>query len=78
VRVEGHTDSDPIKRSDWGTNERLSEARAQAVRTLLENAGVTAGAITTAGYGAGQPLEPGATTRAKSRNRRVEIFLAPR
>jgi len=78
ILVEGHTDSDPIKRSDWGTNERLSEARAQAVRTLLENAGVTAGAISTAGYGAGQPLEPGATTRAKSRNRRVEIFLAPR
>jgi flagellar motor protein MotB len=78
VSIEGHTDSDPIKRSSWGTNERLSEARAGAVRDLLENAGVSGGAIATVGVGSTQPLEPGSTTRAKSRNRRVEIFLAPR
>ena len=28
VMVEGHTDSDPIRKSSWGTNENLSRARA--------------------------------------------------
>lgn len=78
VMVHGHTDSDPIRKSDWGTNERLSEARATAVRSLLESAGVSGGQIVAQGLGAAQPLEAGNTTRAKSRNRRVEIFISPR
>lgn len=78
VLVEGHTDSDPIRKSKWGTNENLSMARAQAVETLLTNSGISAERVTTAGLGARQPLAAGATKRAKSRNRRVEIFLTPR
>ena len=78
IRVEGHTDSDPIRKSKWGTNQRLSEARAQAVETLLTNAGISGGQVETVGLGADQPLERGSTRRAKSRNRRVEIFIAPR
>lgn len=76
VVVEGHTDSDPIRRSNWASNEALSEARAQAVRDLLSRAGV--GSISTRGYGAARPLDPGASKAAKSRNRRVEIFISPR
>lgn len=78
VIVEGHTDSDPIKKSNWGTNERLSEERAAAVRSLLESAGVGGNQIAARGLGAAQPIEPGSTARAKSRNRRVEIFISPR
>jgi flagellar motor protein MotB len=77
VLVEGHTDSDPIRKSGWGTNEKLSEARAAAVQTLLTNSGVSPTVVRTEGHGARQPLAQGATTRAKSRNRRVEIFISP-
>ncbi len=78
VLVEGHTDSDPIRKSNWGTNENLSRARAEAVETLLTNAGVPAANVSTQGLGARQPLARGTTKRAKSRNRRVEIFISPR
>ncbi len=78
VLVEGHTDSDPIRKSGWGTNENLSRARAQAVETLLTNSGVPATNVSTEGFGARQPLAQGSTKRAKSRNRRVEIFISPR
>ena len=77
VEIEGHTDSDPIRVSKWGTNERLGQARADAVAKLLSSAGVANQQIRTEGKGARDPLEPGATKRAKSRNRRVEIFIAP-
>jgi len=77
VRVEGHTDSDPIRKTNWGTNENLSRARAAAVETLLTNSGVPAGNVATEGLGARQPLAMGNTKRAKSRNRRVEIFITP-
>ena len=78
VLVEGHTDSDPIRRSNWSSNEALSEARANAVRDLLSRAGVQAGDITTRGFGANRPLDTGSNKASKSRNRRVEIFITPR
>ena len=78
VLVEGHTDSDPIRKSNWGTNENLSRARAEAVETLLTNSGVPSSSVSTEGFGARQPLARGSTKRAKSRNRRVEIFISPR
>lgn len=78
VLVEGHTDSDPIRKSGWGTNEKLAHARAKAVQTLLTTSGVPAQQVATEGLGARQPLAMGSTKRAKSRNRRVEIFIAPR
>ncbi len=78
VVVEGHTDSDPIRKSGWGTNENLSRARAGAVENLLTNSGVPARSVSTEGFGAARPLAQGNTKRAKSRNRRVEIFISPR
>ncbi len=78
VVVEGHTDSDPIRKSKWGTNENLSLARAQAVQDLLTGSGVKTAQVTTVGLGARQPLAAGSTKRAKSKNRRVEIFISPR
>ena len=78
MRVEGHTDSDPLVKTKpiWGTNENLSNARAKAVAALLANAGV--GDVSTAGLGASRPLALGNSKQAKARNRRVEIFISPR
>ncbi len=77
VLIEGHTDSDPIRKSGWGTNENLSRARAKAVESLLTNSGIAAANVQTEGKGAARPLALGKSKRAKSRNRRVEIFITP-
>lgn len=69
VIVEGHTDSDPIRKSKWASNQQLSEARASAVADYLTQQGVSQSRLTTVGYGSSQPRE----TKAKSR--RVEIVV---
>jgi flagellar motor protein MotB len=77
VTVEGHTDSDPIKKSKWDSNEALSLARAEDVKKLLRQAGVTDARVSAVGMGARQPVSRGSTDRAKAQNRRVEIFIYP-
>ncbi|MGE0192016.1 MAG: OmpA family protein [Planctomycetota bacterium] len=79
VLVEGHTDADPLNRTKakWGTNERLSQARAEAVRELLTQSGLAASQVSTAGFGAQRLLDPGTDKASKARNRRVEIYIAP-
>lgn len=72
VRVQGHTDSDPIRktRDKWSDNLDLSLNRSAAVTRYLIERGVAASRITTSGYGEHQPRG-----RDKSRNRRVEIVV---
>ena len=69
VRVEGYTDTDPVKRSKWGSNEALSQARADSVEKYLISKGVSSGRITAVGMGAKNPK----ATKASSR--RVEIVI---
>ena len=77
VRVEGHTDSDPIRRSPWPSHQALSLARALAVKDLLVKSGVPASGIEALGQGPGVPLEAANTKQAKAANRRVEIYILP-
>ncbi len=70
VLVEGHTDSDPIRKSRWASNEALSLARAKAVAVYLGSTGVEASRLDTVGLGASQPRG-----RDKDKNRRVEIVV---
>ncbi|MCA9315886.1 MAG: OmpA family protein [Planctomycetes bacterium] len=79
VLVEGHTDADPLVRTKakWGTNERLSQARAETVRELLTQSGLAGSQVSTAGFGAQRLLDSGGDKSSKSRNRRVEIYIAP-
>lgn len=67
VRVEGHTDSDPIRKSKWKTNDALSEARAEAVKKYLASKGISSGRIDAVGMGSSQPRG------SKKDSRRVEI-----
>lgn len=69
IRVEGYTDSDPIKRSKWGTNEKLSQARADAVKKYLSTKGIKSSRIETMGYGSAKPKS------TKAQSRRVEIIV---
>lgn len=78
IRIDGHTDDEPITHSAWGTNLRLSVARSLAVADFLIQAGVPAGRIGVAGYGEHQPTMPGSSESARSANRRVEILMLDR
>ena len=78
VRVEGHTDTDPIKRSGWKNNTELSTARADSVRRFLVAAGVSETILTVEGLGATQPVASNGTAAGKAQNRRVEIILQSR
>lgn len=69
IRVEGHTDTDPIRKSKWASNEALSEARANSVREYMIQRGIPASRIETAGMGSSQPKS------TKKASRRVEIVI---
>lgn len=75
MRVEGHTDSDPLikTRAQWTDNRNLSLARALAVTRYLEGKGISGKQIETAGFGEYHPRG-----NDKSKNRRVEIVVVTR
>ncbi|MEM7307740.1 MAG: OmpA family protein [Planctomycetota bacterium] len=73
---EGHTDSDPIKKSKWASNRELSVARAMAVlHYLVEECGVTDDQCVVAGHGQYAPRDSNSSQSSKARNRRVEIVV---
>jgi chemotaxis protein MotB len=78
VRIEGHTDSDPIRKSGWKDNEELSLARAGSVRKFLVAQGIEEDLLSVEGYGAVKPVASNTTNDGKARNRRVEIVLVAR
>lgn len=73
IRVEGHTDSDPIRVSRWKSNQELSEARADAVKKYLVSKGVDASMVNISGFGSARPK-----SNDKAANRRVEIVVVTR
>lgn len=74
--IEGHTDTDPIRKSKFKTNRELSLARATSVLTfLVESCDIPDEQCVVAGYGQYRPLDPGNTAAAKAKNRRVEIVV---
>lgn len=75
VRVDGHTDSDPISRSRWRTNLHLSAERASVVGDFLVANGVPADRLFVAGFGEYRPNDAGSSEDAKRKNRRVEILV---
>lgn len=71
IVVVGHTDS--TGKSD--KNQMLSEARAQAVRTLIVAQGVPAEAVTAVGAGQNDPVADNKTKDGRAKNRRVELQI---
>ncbi len=78
LRVDGHTDADPIQSAAFRSNWELSAARAIAVVNFLISQGVSPQHLVAAGFGEFQPIDPGSTEEAKSRNRRIELKLTER
>jgi flagellar motor protein MotB len=73
LRVVGHTDGDPIKKSGWKDNFELSMARAKAVGDYLIRQGVAAANMEITGLANTDPRVPEKTTADKSKNRRVVV-----
>jgi len=81
LRVDGHTDTDPVVRSKDKFplgNLQLSAARAIAVADYLSHKSKTPieeGRISVSGFGQYQPRAAGNSPEAKRKNRRVDIVL---
>lgn len=73
VLVYGHTDSDPIKVSNWKDNLELSGQRAMAVTRVLRAGRIPAKQILTVAMGEGHPVAANETAAGKAKNRRVVI-----
>jgi len=89
LRVDGHTDTMPIKRRQFPSNWELSSARAISVVRYLISQGIEPKNLVAAGFGEFQPLESKGEAKGKSdgkeslmdtekamaRNRRIEFRL---
>lgn len=71
VRIEGHTDSD----GDDRVNQRLSQARANAVKAYLVSRGISEDRLKAEGFGESRPVASNATARGRAKNRRVEFVI---
>ena len=71
VKVTGHTDS----RGAEAYNQQLSERRANAVKTYLEDKGIAADRINASGAGETQPIASNKTKEGRAENRRVEVEI---
>lgn len=71
ISIFGHTDStggDKI-------NVPLSEKRAQAVASYLEQCGIASSRITSEGKSSTEPVADNSTKEGRAQNRRVEIYI---
>jgi OmpA-OmpF porin, OOP family len=71
IEVGGHTDN----QGNAIANQKLSEARAAAVKNALANLGVKPEILTAKGYGATKPKADNATEQGRFQNRRIEYTL---
>jgi len=78
LRIDGHTDTIPIATAQFRSNWELSSARAISVVKYLAAQGVLSERLAAAGFGEFQPIEPGNSEAARSRNRRIELKLDQR
>ncbi len=71
VRVEGHSDTDPINKTKgrWKDNLELSVARASEVTRYLSSQGVAQQQMVPSGFGSTKPK------KSKEASRRVEIVV---
>jgi len=72
VEIDGFTDIT----GSLDLNQRLSEQRAEAVRTYLSSQGVRSDTMTTQGFGPSQPVASNDTAAGRQQNRRVELVVS--
>jgi type VI secretion system protein ImpK len=77
IRVEGHTDDQPIYSFRFRDNFELSRERAVSVATILQTELTNPGRITWRGVGSLEQRFGPDTPNYRARNRRVEILHVP-
>lgn len=77
IRVEGHTDNQPVTEVNtvYNNNWELSGARATKVLELLIDHGLDPEKLSVAAYGSTRPRVPNKTPEDRALNRRVEITI---
>jgi chemotaxis protein MotB len=76
LRVEGHSDNQPINNANFHSNWELSAARAMTVLLLLvDDAHYDPTHIAMAGYGPYRPVADNATSAGRRLNRRVDLVV---
>ena len=77
IRVEGHTDSDPIMNTRrFPSNWELSVTRASnVVRFLADEMNITPIRLSASGYSEYHAVAPNDTYENKAKNRRVDIVI---
>lgn len=79
VRIEGHTDSQPIHSARFQSNWELSAARAIAMMNMLVNKfGVDPKRMGIVGYADNDPEASNDTPEGRAKNRRVDVVIANR
>ncbi|HHT9118006.1 MAG TPA: OmpA family protein [Candidatus Hypogeohydataceae bacterium YC38] len=81
IRVEGHTDNQPLKKlkDKFKSNWELSSARAASVlHYFVEECRMDPKRVYLAGLGEHHPVDNNATKQGRQKNRRVEIVVLTR
>jgi chemotaxis protein MotB len=79
IRVEGHTDNQPVQSELYPTNWELSAARAAwVVRYLAAKHHIDPKRLSAAGYAEYRPLADNDSPRGRNANRRIEITVLGR
>jgi outer membrane protein OmpA-like peptidoglycan-associated protein len=74
LEIQGHTDDT----GGAAYNKRLSQDRAEAVRSALVGLGAESSRLSAVGYGAEKPLVPNTGDGNRARNRRVQLIILDR
>jgi outer membrane protein OmpA-like peptidoglycan-associated protein len=72
IEIEGHTDS--TGSDDY--NQRLSERRAESVRSYLRDQGIGQAIVAAVGHGESRPVATNGTAAGRQQNRRVELIVS--
>jgi len=76
LRIEGHSDNQPIHNAQFRSNWELSTARAMTVLLLLvDQSGYDPHKVSIAGYGEYRPIADDSTPEGRRMNRRVDLVV---
>ncbi|MCB9748388.1 MAG: OmpA family protein [Myxococcales bacterium] len=71
VEISGHTDN----KGSAEYNQKLSQERAESVKTYLVSKGVPDDRVITRGAGEDEPIDTNKTARGRAKNRRIEFKI---
>lgn len=71
ILIEGHTDASGTDKH----NQKLSESRANSVKSFLLGQSIASQRMSAIGYGEDQPLADNTTEAGRQQNRRVEVAI---